>query len=68
MKKVILPVVFAVVLGFVGLFVGAQMGAYSDAVILGLRGYEGSGRLGALIGIVSGILIGLFFSRIKKPI
>jgi hypothetical protein len=48
-----------------GLVFGANIGGnYApDSEILGLRGYEGAGRLGLLLGVVAGGLCGRLLAR-----
>lgn len=48
-----------------GLVSGANIGGNfaPDSELLGLRGYEGAGRLGLLLGLVAGGLCGMLLAR-----
>jgi hypothetical protein len=50
---------------FIGLVLGANIGGNlaPDSELLGLRGYEGAGRLGLLLGIAAGGLGGALLAR-----
>jgi hypothetical protein len=63
--KLGLVAVGALLGGALGLLLGAWIGGNlaPDSVILGLRGYEGAGRLGLVLGLAAGGLGGALVAR-----
>ena len=65
-KKIILPILLAIILGALGFYFGMIIGANSEFLIKTIDGYEGGGVLGGIIGIIAGIVLGVFLTRNKK--
>lgn len=65
-KKIILPILLALILGALGFYFGAIIGANSEFLIRTVDGYEGSGVIGGIVGIIAGLALGIFLTRNKK--
>lgn len=64
--KAVVAVGIGALLGaMMGLVLGANIGGNwaPDSEILGLRGYEGAGRLGLLLGLAAGGMGGMLLAR-----
>lgn len=69
MSEFVLGGIFGIILGFVGLVIGALSFANYPIEFAHGGGYEVGGFLGALLGIAIGSFLGIWlFSRIKKQI
>jgi hypothetical protein len=51
----------AIALGLVGLVVGVSYGAKYDVEFNGMRGYEATGQIGAILGFVAGGALSALF-------
>jgi len=61
-SKVIVVIASGLGFGFLGLFMGAYIGGnFAETFIFnGVRGYEATGQLGFLAGIVIGLALSIF--------
>jgi hypothetical protein len=67
-KLALLAAIGALLGAFIGLVLGAFIGGNfaTDSELLGLRGYEGTGRLGLLLGLALGGVGGVMVAR-RRP-
>ncbi len=66
--EIVLSLLFALLLGVVGMLVALPVGAYSPSLHWGYAsGYEVSGLVGWFIGVIAGTLFALFIVSKWKP-
>jgi len=64
-----LVIASGLIFGFVGLVIGAYIGGnFAETLTFnGVRGYEATGQLGFLVGIVMGIILSIFLLFKRSP-
>lgn len=59
MKLIVIITVSSIVMFLIGVFLGGNF--FTDFEFLGTRGYEATGNLGILLGLVLGFILSLFY-------